>query len=87
MEGEYLSIETTKRIADLEKRYNELSELYATAVRKKIELSQIRRKAIEYITNNLCDNKARVKENISGKQIDKLIEILEGEKNEGIRNV
>ena len=37
-------------------------------------------KATEYITNNLCDNKARVKENISGKDIDGLLEILGSDK-------
>lgn len=44
-------------------------------------------KAIEYIGNVLCNSKAQVRNDISGKEIDNLIEILEDKENEDKRNI
>lgn len=85
MNGEYISLETAKRV----RRYDILLRRIKILKKEKkelddyiLELEIVINKAIRYIENNLCDNKARIKENISGKDIDGLLEILEGGKNE-----
>lgn len=48
---------------------------------KEIErLNNIINELEEYIENNFCDKNAKVKEDISGKDIDNLLKLLEGGK-------
>ena len=46
------------------------------------DLQQRLDKAIEYIGNVLCNSKAQVRNDISGKEIDNLIEILGDKEND-----
>ena len=47
--------------------------------KEKRQLKNNRDKAIEYIANIICDEKARVRHDLCGKDIDGLINILKGD--------
>ena len=62
----------------LETTLNAWAEAAKDEEKRKYEFMGRNKKAIEYIFNTLCDSKAMVRKDISGKEIDNLIHILEG---------